>query len=160
MNDKEKKHARTKLILRIAGCCMILAGLALAVTGMISLFSFEEDAPDLFWMAMIGFPVLVVGIFLLLVSFQRAIASYAKNEAVPVVNEAAEEIAPAVQAIAGAAQTIRQHRPKLNIAAYHKNEDFFQLPLLVHTLCPDYRLYLRHHPYVPAWDTNLYAVCP
>lgn len=104
MNDKEKKHARTKLILRIAGCCMILAGLALAVTGMISLFSFEEDAPDLFWMAMIGFPVLVVGIFLLLVSFQRAIASYAKNEAVPVVNEAAEEITPAVQAIAGAAR--------------------------------------------------------
>lgn len=63
-------------------------------------------------------------------------------------------------AIAGAAQTIQQHRPKLNIAAYHKSEDFFQLLLLVHTLCPDYRLYLRHHPYVPAWDTNLYAVCP
>ena len=64
------------------------------------------------------------------------------------------------EAIAGASQTIRQYRPKLNIAAYHKSEDFFQLPLLVHTLCPDYRLYLRHHPYVPAWDTNLYAVCP
>ena len=104
MNDKEKKHARTKLILRIAGCCMILAGLALAVTGLMSLFSADEEAPDLFWMAMIGFPVLVVGIFLLLVSFQRAIASYAKNEAVPVVNEAAEEVAPAVQAIAGAAR--------------------------------------------------------
>lgn len=64
------------------------------------------------------------------------------------------------EAIAGASQTIRQYRPKINIAAYHKSEDFFQLPLLVHTLCPDYRLYLRHHPYVPAWDTNLYAVCP
>lgn len=62
------------------------------------------------------------------------------------------------EAIAGAEQTIRQHRPKLNIAAYHRSEDFFQLPLLIHTLCPDYRLYLRHHPYVPAWDTNLYAV--
>lgn len=61
------------------------------------------------------------------------------------------------EAIAGAAQTIRQYRPKLNIAAYHRSEDFFQLPLLIHRLCPDYRLYLRHHPYVPAWDTNLYA---
>lgn len=64
------------------------------------------------------------------------------------------------EAIAGAAQTIRQYRPKLNLAAYHKSEDFFQLPLLIHALCPDYRLYLRHHPYVPAWDTNLYGVCP
>lgn len=64
------------------------------------------------------------------------------------------------EAIAGAAQTICRHRPKLNIAAYHRSEDFFELPLKIHALCPDYRLYLRHHPYVPAWDTNLYAVCP
>lgn len=48
-------------------------------------------------------------------------------------------------------------RPKLNIAAYHRSEDFFELPLLIHSLCADYALYLRHHPYVPAWDTNLYA---
>ena len=27
----------------------------------------------------------------------------------------------------------------------------------IHSLCKDYALYLRHHPYVPAWDTNLYA---
>lgn len=104
MDDKDKKHARKKLILRIVGCCMIVAGLALAITGMINAFSFDEDAPNLFWMTMIGFPVLVIGIFLLLLSFQRAIASYAKNEAVPVVNETAKEIAPAVQAIAGAAR--------------------------------------------------------
>lgn len=64
------------------------------------------------------------------------------------------------EAIRGAAQTIKQYRPKLNIAAYHRSADFFELPLLIHALCPDYRLYLRHHPYVPAWDTNLYAACP
>ena len=63
------------------------------------------------------------------------------------------------QAIAGAVQTIRRYRPKLNIAAYHTSDDFFALPLLLHELCPEYRFYLRHHPYVPAWDTNLYAVC-
>ena len=62
------------------------------------------------------------------------------------------------EAIAGAAQTIRTYAPKLNIAAYHRSEDFFQLPLLIHALQPSYRLYLRHHPYVPAWDTNLYAI--
>lgn len=64
------------------------------------------------------------------------------------------------EAIEGAAQTIREHRPKLNLAAYHRSEDFFELPLRIAAFCPDYRLYLRHHPYVPAWDTNLYAVCP
>lgn len=61
------------------------------------------------------------------------------------------------RALDGARETIRQCRPKLNVAAYHRNEDLFDLPLLVHELCPAYRLYLRHHPYVPAWDTNLYA---
>ena len=61
------------------------------------------------------------------------------------------------EAIAGARQTIKRERPKLNIAAYHRSEDFFELPLLIHSLCADYALYLRHHPYVPAWDTNLYA---
>ena len=61
------------------------------------------------------------------------------------------------EAIAGARQTIERDRPKLNIAAYHRSEDFFELPLLIHSLCADYALYLRHHPYVPAWDTNLYA---
>ena len=55
------------------------------------------------------------------------------------------------EAIAGAEKTIRQYATKLNIAAYHRSEDFFsQLPLLIHALQPSYRLYLRHHPYVPA----------
>lgn len=62
------------------------------------------------------------------------------------------------EAIAGATQTIQRHMPKLNIAAYHKSEDFFELPLLLHEMCPSYRFYLRHHPYIPAWDTNLYAI--
>lgn len=61
------------------------------------------------------------------------------------------------RALEGARQTIRKWRPRLNLAVYHRNEDLFDLPLLVHALCPAYRLYLRHHPYVPAWDTNLYA---
>lgn len=57
----------------------------------------------------------------------------------------------------GAAQTLRRYAPKLNLACYHRNEDLFDLTLLVHALCPSHKLYLRHHPYVPAWDVNLYA---
>lgn len=64
------------------------------------------------------------------------------------------------EALIGASHTLRRFFPKLNIAAYHRNEDLFALPLLVHQLCPAYELFLRHHPAVPAWDTNLYARLP
>lgn len=62
------------------------------------------------------------------------------------------------QALLGARQIINRCQPKLNVAVYHRNADLFTLPLLVHDLCPAYQLYLRHHPYIPAWDTNLYAI--
>lgn len=63
-------------------------------------------------------------------------------------------------ALYGARETIARCRPKLNLAAYHRSDDLFTLPLVVHELDPSYRIYLRHHPYVPAWDTNLYAISP
>lgn len=50
------------------------------------------------------------------------------------------------------------HRPKLNVAAYHKCEDIFTLPILLNRLNPDYRIHLRHHPYIPAWDTLFYCI--
>lgn len=62
------------------------------------------------------------------------------------------------EAIQGATFTIQKYRPKLNIAVYHRSEDIFAIPLQLHALCPTYRFYLRHHPAIPAWDTNLYAV--
>lgn len=61
-------------------------------------------------------------------------------------------------ALRGMAQTLRQYAPAMAVSAYHRTADFFQLPLLVHRLQPNYRLFLRHHPYIPAWETNLYAV--
>ncbi|MCI8880183.1 MAG: FkbM family methyltransferase [Clostridiaceae bacterium] len=62
------------------------------------------------------------------------------------------------QALEGARATLTRFHPKINCAAYHRNEDLFALPLFLHENWPGCRLYLRHHPYVPAWDTNLYAV--
>ncbi|MDE6776152.1 MAG: FkbM family methyltransferase, partial [Ruminococcus sp.] len=61
------------------------------------------------------------------------------------------------EAIWGAANTIARHSPKLMIAMYHRNEDIFELPLLVKMLNPSYKLYIRHQLYIPAWETNLYA---
>ncbi len=62
------------------------------------------------------------------------------------------------QALQGGAMVLRRDRPKLNLALYHRSEDLFQLPLLLLRICPDYDLYLRQHPHIPAWDLNLYAV--
>ena len=61
-------------------------------------------------------------------------------------------------ALKGAAETIGRYHPKLLVSCYHRTEDLFALPIQVLELCPDYKLYLRHHPYVPAWDTNYYFV--
>lgn len=49
-------------------------------------------------------------------------------------------------------------KPKLNCAAYHTNSDFFTLINKIHSLNPDYRFYLRKHPYIPCWDLNLYCI--
>ena len=63
-----------------------------------------------------------------------------------------------VQALQGGARTISQHKPKLFVAAYHYDVDLFRLPLLMWQLVPDYKIYLRKHPYVPAWELNFIAV--
>lgn len=59
--------------------------------------------------------------------------------------------------LAGGADILKNHRPALQVAAYHKTADIFELALLINSIQPQYRIYLRHHPYIPAWDTNLYC---
>lgn len=48
--------------------------------------------------------------------------------------------------------------PKLSISIYHKLGDFIDIPLYIKKIAPEYKLYLRHHPYLPSWETILYAV--
>ena len=62
------------------------------------------------------------------------------------------------EALIGSANTIRNHSPALLVSAYHKSEDIFALPLLVKEINPDYKLYYRRYPYVPAWDLNLICI--
>lgn len=62
------------------------------------------------------------------------------------------------RALQGAAHTIRTHRPRIIAAAYHKNGDLFEIPETVLSICDEYDVYLRHHPYLPAWETNFYFV--
>ena len=49
-------------------------------------------------------------------------------------------------------------KPKLNIAAYHTNSDFFTLINSINSLNSDYKIYLRKHPYIPCWDLNIYCI--
>lgn len=62
------------------------------------------------------------------------------------------------EALEGAKESISKHRPRLILSLYHRTEDLIELPLLVKEMNPFYKLYLRHHPYIPAWDTNLYCI--
>ncbi len=59
-------------------------------------------------------------------------------------------------AIDGCKKIILTHTPKLMVSAYHKNSDLFALPLKIYEINPNYNIYLRHHPYIPAWETNYY----
>ncbi|MCD7888878.1 MAG: FkbM family methyltransferase [Oscillospiraceae bacterium] len=61
-------------------------------------------------------------------------------------------------ALIGAKNTVAKCSPKLNIAIYHRVGDLFELPLMVHEMNSGYKLYIRHYPYYPAWDTNLFAL--
>lgn len=62
------------------------------------------------------------------------------------------------EALCGSRESILRYQPDLLVSLYHRNEDIFKLPLFVHSLLPEHKLYLRRFPYFPAWDLNLYAV--
>ncbi len=62
------------------------------------------------------------------------------------------------EALLGSEQTIKSCTPKLLVSLYHRSEDIFKLPLMIHEMNPAYRLYVRKLRYIPAWDLNLYAI--
>lgn len=57
-------------------------------------------------------------------------------------------------AILGGKNTISNLRPKMHIACYHTPFDLFKIPLVIKEFIPNYKLYMRHHPCIPAWDIN------
>lgn len=60
--------------------------------------------------------------------------------------------------ILGAEKTIKTTKPKMLVSCYHKSEDYFMLPLKILEFNPEYKMYMRHFPYVPAWDTAFYFI--
>ena len=63
------------------------------------------------------------------------------------------------EAIKGGAETIKEFKPKLVLGAYHSMESIFEVPLLIHELCKDYNIYLRHNSWGIS-ETDLIAIHP
>lgn len=61
------------------------------------------------------------------------------------------------QALLGAKKTISKYKPKLAICIYHKPEDIWELPKLIHEVNPEYKFYLRHYSF-GCNETVLYAL--
>ncbi|MCQ2487434.1 MAG: FkbM family methyltransferase [Clostridia bacterium] len=61
------------------------------------------------------------------------------------------------ETLEGLKSTLKDYRPALAISAYHKTADLFKLPQHILSLNNEYEIYLRHHPYIPAWETNFYC---
>ncbi|MGN1329602.1 MAG: FkbM family methyltransferase [Eubacterium sp.] len=63
-----------------------------------------------------------------------------------------------LKALNGAENTIKQYLPKLYVCAYHRNEDLFSLGKKIIEIDENYKLYFRHNRYIPAWESNFYAI--
>jgi len=59
--------------------------------------------------------------------------------------------------IEGARAVITAYKPQLAICIYHKNSDFWQIPLLLHEMVPEYEFYVDHFVPFPNWETVLFA---
>jgi hypothetical protein len=60
-------------------------------------------------------------------------------------------------ALHGARETIVRNKPQLAICLYHSDEDMIRLVEYVHSLVPEYKLYIRHHSRSDV-ETVLYAI--
>ena len=60
-------------------------------------------------------------------------------------------------ALWGARRILKEHKPVLAICAYHEAEHLWTLPLLIHALQPEYKLFLRRYAEY-AFELIWYAV--
>lgn len=48
------------------------------------------------------------------------------------------------KALLGAKETLRKFKPKLAICIYHKPKDFYELPLLIKEINPEYKIRIKN----------------
>jgi FkbM family methyltransferase len=64
-----------------------------------------------------------------------------------------------LEAIWGARRLLKDHSPVLAICAYHTSDHIWQIPLLIHAIQPEYRLYFRRYA-EGAFEIIWYGVPP
>ena len=62
-----------------------------------------------------------------------------------------------LDALAGARRTIERCAPVLAICSYHKQDDVWKIPLLIRSINPEYRFFLRPH-LIEVWDLVCYGI--
>ena len=63
------------------------------------------------------------------------------------------------EALWGARRILREHKPVLAVCAYHESEHLWTLPLLIHALQPEYKLFFRRYAQ-GSFEIIWYAVPP
>ena len=57
----------------------------------------------------------------------------------------------------GAEKLIKTYKPKLAVCVYHKREDIWEIPRLILSYVPEYKMYIRHYSLLKD-ETALYCV--
>lgn len=63
------------------------------------------------------------------------------------------------EALRGAAGILRRDRPVLAVCTYHRSQHLWQIPNLVHSILPEYRIFARRYA-EECWESVCYAVPP
>ena len=63
-----------------------------------------------------------------------------------------------INGLNGAKNIITRQKPKLAICLYHRPEDLWEIPCLIHEMNPAYKMIIKHHSMANFTDTVLYAV--
>jgi len=63
------------------------------------------------------------------------------------------------EALRGAAEVLRRDRPVLAVCTYHRSEHLWQIPNLIHSIFPEYRIFLRRYA-EECWEGVCYAIPP
>lgn len=61
-----------------------------------------------------------------------------------------------LDALNGAKETIIKYRPKLAICLYHQNSDFYNIPLYLNSIVPEYKFYFDHFA-LNNWSSILFC---
>lgn len=103
--EKQKKHKKIKITLRIVGSILLLAGIIFVIIAMVDFFLSVAEfngRPSKMWGFLCGVPLIPIGTGLLALGFKKEMMGYIKNESVPIINELGQEVSPAIQNIAAA----------------------------------------------------------